>query len=213
MFWQMVFRQTIGIPMGTNCAPLLADLYLYYYEYKFMNKLITSKHLNLARLFNQTYRYIDDLISINNASFEKHVKDIYPPCLELKNTTESLTGTSYLDLYICKGPSGELTTKLYDKRDVFNFDIVNYPFMDSNIPITPAYGIYVSRLVAFARACTNFEDFYNRHLHLAQKLCTQGFNKKILRKTFTKFCDKHGKLLYKYHKDMQGHIHDILALC
>ena len=65
-FGGQLFRQMVGIPMGTNCAPLLADLFLYSYENEFLDKLIKEGKRKLARRFNLSYRYIDDLISFNN---------------------------------------------------------------------------------------------------------------------------------------------------
>ena len=197
--------------MGTNCAPLLADLYLFFYEYKFMESL-TKKQLHLARMFNHTYRYIDDLLSVNNPKFADYVKQIYPPFLELKNATDAEDRTSYLDLLLYRGSAGELKTELYDKRDDFNFSIVNYPFISSNIPIRPAYGVYVSRLVAFGRACSDFEQFSIRHCQLATKLIRQGYSKKQLQRIFIQFTQKHGALVDKYHQDLQAHIRRVLKL-
>ena len=159
-FGESVFRQTIGIPMGTNCAPLLANLYLFYHEYKFFENL--PKDDKRSKCFGLTFRYIDDLLSINNKYFKQCIPSIYPNELELKETTENTSECSYLDIMMFND-DGELKFKLYDKRDQFQFDIVNYPHMDSNIPIGPAYGVYVSRLIAFARVCTGFEDFKFRH--------------------------------------------------
>ena len=68
----------IGIPMGTNCAPLLADLFLYSYENEFLDKLIKEGKRKLAGRFNLSYRYIDDLISFNNKRFKEFISDIYP---------------------------------------------------------------------------------------------------------------------------------------
>ena len=68
----------VGIPMGTNCAPLLADLFLYSYENEFLDKLIKEGKRKLARRFNLSYCYIDDLISFNNKRFKEFVSDIYP---------------------------------------------------------------------------------------------------------------------------------------
>ena len=209
-FGTQLFRQTIGIPMGTNCAPLLADLYLFAYEYEFMKSLVSTKKLHLARKFNFTFRYIDDLISINNSCFGNYVSSIYPSSLELKNATDSPEGTAYLDLYLFKTNDGLLKTKLYDKRDDFQFEIVNYPWMDSNIPICPAYGVYISRLVAFARACSDFNEFFQRHLVLAKKLVHQGFLKSKLHKIFIQFVNRHEPLVSKYHLDWQSHIKEIL---
>jgi hypothetical protein len=81
--------------MGTNCAPLLADLFLYSYEAEFIQKLLHEKKKSLAVAFNSTFRYIDDVLSINNNQFQSLVDSIYPNELEIKDTTESFTSPSY----------------------------------------------------------------------------------------------------------------------
>ena len=68
----------VGIPMGTNCAPLLADLFLYSYENEFLDKLIKEGKRKVTRRFNLSYHYIDDLISFNNKRFKEFISDIYP---------------------------------------------------------------------------------------------------------------------------------------
>ena len=78
-FGGILFQQVVGIPMGTNCAPLLADLFLYSYESEFLQKLVKDKKIHEARAFNFTYRYIDDVISINNSRFAECLPLIYPP--------------------------------------------------------------------------------------------------------------------------------------
>ena len=84
-----VSQQMVGIPMGTNCAPLLADLFLYSYENEFLDKLIKEGKRKLARKFNLSYSYIDDLISFNNKRFKEFISDIYPKELTVSETTES----------------------------------------------------------------------------------------------------------------------------
>ena len=74
-----LFRQLIGIPMGTNCAILLADLFLYSYENEFLYNMIRSGHKRLIRTFNLCYRYIDDLNVFSNKKFLDYLKEIYPP--------------------------------------------------------------------------------------------------------------------------------------
>ena len=69
LFDAHVFQQTVGIPMGTNCAPLLADLFLYSYEVDFTQGLLKKNEKKLARSFNFTLRYIDDVLSLNNSRF------------------------------------------------------------------------------------------------------------------------------------------------
>ena len=196
--------------MGTNCAPLLADLYLFSYEYDYMQKLIKSKQLHKARSFSFTRRYIDDLLATNNQYIHDAVKEIYPPSLELKETTDSPNGTSYLDLYLYQDTNGYLSRRLYDKRDDYNFEIVNYPFLDSNIPEGPAYGVYVSRLVAFARACEKLDDFNVRHKALVHKLNRQGYKIRRLYSKFLKFCDIYRFLVVKYGCSVQDLWHYII---
>ena len=98
----------------------------------------------LASRFNFTYRYIDDVLSINNPDFANDLGQMYPAELEIKDTTESNISASYLDLLLSIESDGQLRTSLYDKRDDFNFHITNFPFLSSNIPSSPAYG-FLSR--------------------------------------------------------------------
>ena len=90
-FGGQLFQQMVGIPMGTNCAPLLADLLLYSYENEFLDKLIKEGKRKLARKFNLSHRYIDDLISFNNKRFKEFISDIYPKELTISETTESIS--------------------------------------------------------------------------------------------------------------------------
>ena len=83
-FGGCLFHQVIGIPMGMNCVPLLADLFLYSYESEFLNNMIRGGHRKLARSFNLCYRYIDDLIVFNNKKFGDYVKEIYPSRLTVE---------------------------------------------------------------------------------------------------------------------------------
>ena len=69
MFGGCVFQQTVGIPMGTNFARLLTDLFLYSYEADFIQGLLKKNEKKLARSFNLTYRYIDVVLSRNNSMF------------------------------------------------------------------------------------------------------------------------------------------------
>ena len=147
MFGGRVFQQTVGIPMGTNRVPLLADLYLYSYEADFIQGLLRKNEKKLARSFNFMFRYIDDVLSLHNSRFGYFVDHIYSIELEIKDTTDIYRSASYLDLHLDIDSEGKLRTKLYDKRDDFNLPIVNFPFICSNIPATPAYGVYISQLI------------------------------------------------------------------
>ena len=96
--------------MGTKCAPLQTDIFLYSYEADFKQPLLSTGKKKLASQFNFTYRYIDDVLSINNPDFENYLGLMYPAELEIKNTTESNTSASYLDLLLSTGRDGQLRT-------------------------------------------------------------------------------------------------------
>ena len=120
-------------------APLLAALLFFYsYENEFSDKLIKEGKRKLARKFNLSYPYIHDLISLNYKRFNEFISDIYPKELTISETTGFASVASYLDLIFTGDESNNITTKLYDKRDAFGVHIVNFPFISSNIPSTPA---------------------------------------------------------------------------
>ena len=198
VFAGKVFQQIVGIPMGTNCAPLLADIFLYSYEAEFIQSLLSAGKKQLASQFNFTYRYIDDVLSINNPDFENYLGQMYPPELEIKDTTESNTSASYLDLLLSIGRDGQLRTSLYDKRDDFNFHITNFPFLSSNIPSSPAYGVFISQLIRYARACSSYECFILRAMRHSNKLLGQGYVKERLKSSLRKFYGRYGDLTKQY---------------
>jgi hypothetical protein len=100
MFGGRVFQQRIGIHMGTNCAPLLADLFHYSYVAYFIQGLLKKNEKKLTRSFNCTFRYIDDVLTLNNYRFCDFVVRIYPIELEIKDTTYIDRSASYLDLHL-----------------------------------------------------------------------------------------------------------------
>jgi len=127
---------TVVIRMAINCAPLHTALLLYWYEGD----------------FNFIFRYIDDVFLLNNR-FDDFVDRIYHMELETKNTTDTATWHAPRNRQWWR-----FVTKLYDKRDYFNIPFKNFPFICSNIPSTPAYGVYISWLILY-RAGISSQDF------------------------------------------------------
>jgi hypothetical protein len=161
--------------MGTSCAPLLADWFLYSHEAGFIQGLLKKIEKKLTRSFNFTFRYIHDVLSLNDSKFSDFVDHIYPIKLEVKDTTDTDRSASYLDIHLEIDSEGRLRSKLYDKRDYFNFPIVNFPFICSNSPAAPAYGVYISQLLRYSRACGSYQEILDRGLLLTRKLLNQGF--------------------------------------
>jgi hypothetical protein len=91
VFDTQIFQQTVGISMGTNCAPLLADLFLYSYEADFIQQLLHEKNKPLVVAFNSTFRYIDDVLSMNNDRFHLYVDSMYSSILEMKTLQNHLS--------------------------------------------------------------------------------------------------------------------------
>ncbi len=166
----------------------------------FLDRLISKGKIfsrAFAWKFNFTYRYIDDLISFNE-NFHQYLSHIYPKELQIKPTTESDFVTHYLDLTFMRDKCGNISTKLYDKRDDFSFHIVNFPFLSSNIPSSPSYGVYTSQLIRMARGCSQYSDFSARHKTLVERLLSQGYKSNRLSNTFKKFYDRYNDLIGKY---------------
>ena len=139
-----------------------------------------------------TSRYLNDLLNIDNPYFEQMVGQIYPTELQLNKANSSDTEASFLDLNLSI-TNVIVSSKIYDKID----EIVNFPFLDGDVPRSPSYGVYIYQLVRFARVCSNVDDFNNRNLFLTAKLSKQGYRYHKIRKAFSKFYHRYSELIVK----------------
>ena len=195
-FGSKLYRQIVGIPMGTNCAPLVADQFLFCYERDFMLSLSEDNQSGVIEAFNSTSRYLDDLLNIDNNFFDSIVNRIYPSELQLNKANVSYAEASFLDLHLSIS-DGFVKTKIYDKRDDFDFDIVNFPFLDGDVPRSASYGVYISQLIRCARVSSHVDDFNTRNKVLTAKLLRQGYRYHKLRKAFSKFYRRHFDIVSK----------------
>ena len=113
--------------MDANYAPLVADLFLFCYERDFMMSLSDGKQADVIDAFNTTSRYLDDVLNINGVYFDNMVSQIYPPELQLNKANTSDTEAAFLDLHMSIY-NDIVSTRIYDKHDDFDFEIVNFPF-------------------------------------------------------------------------------------
>ena len=151
--------------MGTNCAPLVADLLRFCYERDFMMSLSDDKQADVIDAFNTTSRYLDDIFNIN-VYFDNMVSQIYPSELQLNKANTSDTEAAFFDLHL--SISNDIVfTKIYDKRDEFDFEIVKFPFLDGDVPRSTSHGVYISQRIRFARASIYVADFYTRNKWLS----------------------------------------------
>ena len=162
-----------------------------------MLSLSDNNQADVVEAFNSTLRYLDDLLNIDNPYFAQMVSQIYPTELQLNKANPSDTQAPFLDLDLSI-TNGIVSTKIHDKRDDFNFEKVNFPFLDGDVPRSPSNGVYISQLIRFARVCSHVDDFNNRNKFLTSKLLKQGYRYHKLRKAFSKFYYRHSELIVKY---------------
>ena len=204
-FGTKLYRQIADIPMGTNYAPLVADLFLFCYERDFMMPHSADKDAEIIEAFNSTSRYLDDLLNIDdNTYIDGMVKQIYPSELQLNKANSSDTEAPFLDSHLTIS-DGVVASKIYDKRDNFDFDIVNVPFLDGDIPHATPYRVYMSQLIRLARVSSHVADFNTRNQILTAKLLKQDYRYHKLRKTFSKFYRRHYDMVSKEERALRTH--------
>ena len=171
-----------------------------------MTSLSDVKQAEIIEAFKSTSRYLDDLLNIDNPYFEGMVNRIYPPELQLNKANTSDTEAPFLDLHLSIS-NGFVSSKIYDKRDDFDFDIVNFPFLDGDVPRSTSYGVYISQLIRFAHVV----DFNARNKGSTAKLLKQGYRYHKLRKTFSKVYRRHYELVSKFSVGLKTLLHQGLS--
>ena len=123
-------------------------------------------------MITSTSQYLDDLLNIDNNFFDNMINHIYPSELQLNK--ENVSDTSFLDLHLSIS-YGFIKIKTFEKRDAFDFDIVNFPFLDGDVPRSTTCGIYISQLIRFSQVSSHFDDLNTRNKVLTAKLLRQGY--------------------------------------
>ena len=196
--------------MGTNCAPLVADLFLFCYERDFMMSLSVENQSKIIEAFSSTSRYLDDLLNIDNTYFDGFICQIYPPELQSNTANSSDTEAAFLDVHLSV-VDGFVSCKIYDKRYDFDFEIVNFPFLDGDVPRAASNGVYISQLIRFARVSSHVTDFNTRNKLLTSKLLNQGYRYHKLRKAFSKFYRRHSDLVSKFNVGLKSLLREGLS--
>ena len=141
-------------------------------------------------------------MNIDNNFVDSMVNRIYHSELQLNKAKVSDTEASFLDLYLSISDDF-VQTNIYDKRDDFDFDIVNFPFLDGDVPRSTSYGVYISQLIRFARVSSHDDDFYTRNKVSTAKLLRQGYRYHKIRKAFSKFYRRHFDIVSKYNVGLE----------
>ena len=206
-FGNLVFLQMIGIPMGIDPAPFWANLYLYYYENKFILDMIKSNPWK-ARKFRYASRFIDDEGNLNDGGeFGRSYQAIYPAELELKCEHQGSRAT-LLEMEI-QIEDGLFVYKLFDKRDNFPFEIVRMPNLSGNIPEHIFYGSFMAEILRIGRATLRYDDFKPRVKQIFLRMCNQGGSSKKLLKQITKVITTYPETFLKFGKTDQEIVSDI----
>ena len=159
--------------MGSDHAPAFANLFLFFYESSWLNKLKKSNNI-LARKFGQVFRYIDDLLTLNDgASFEQYHHEIYPAELQLNKENVANNMTTFLDLHITI-EEGVFKTKLFDKRDHFGFHIIRLPYRVSNIPNRMFYSTISTECIRICRSTSELAPAASSIKALISRMVKQG---------------------------------------
>lgn len=210
-FGNRLFRQIVGIPMGSDPAPYFANLFLYRYESTWLNKIKKDNNI-LARKFGQIYRFIDDLLAVNDGGeFERYHSQIYPQELELKKENTTNVETSFLELKI-NILDRRFHTRLYDKRDAFGFHICRLPFKGSNIPRRMFYASTCTEILRICRATSNLCDTVQSVKSLITRMYKQGATEKSLKISLTKSLNKHHTSLVKFNTPINIIVNEFLHL-
>ena len=138
------------------------------------------------------------------------VNRIYSPELQLNQANTADTEAPFWDLHLSIS-NGFVSSKIYNKRDDFDFDIVNFPFLDGDAPRSTFYGANISQLIRFARVFSHVADFNARNKSLTAKLLQQGYRYHKLRKTFSKFYRRHYELVSKFSVGLKTLLHQGLS--
>jgi len=195
------WRQCIGMPMGTNCAPPLANLYLYAYESGFIDRLEMARP-KAAKDFHMSFRLIDDVLSADNPCLREYIDKpaedggLYPRALTLNETSISADEVNFLGMKI-QSAGASFRVDVFDKRAEFPFRVLRYPHTDSLIPESIPYGVFTGQLYRYYRICTELTDFLRNSLVLVQTMREQGCSLQRLSKCFHAFVSSRPRLRWR----------------
>ena len=204
-FGNLCFRQVVGVPIGVDPGPYIANFTLWFYEFNFISSLYRKDYRRALKLRN-TFRLIDDISSLNSDGiFQELVCEIYPSSLVLNKENDNDNGADILDLNVSI-KDGKFICNVYDKRDKFNFSVVRLTPRFSNQSDNIGYCTFASQVIRFVRICNNIDGVSVRIIFLFNLFTKLGFDSRKLIRTFRNCIDRH-KI-----KDKFSNIGQILSL-
>jgi hypothetical protein len=209
----VIYQQVVGIPMGTNPGPVLANMYLYGYESAYIDRnfldvrpeeseIVRMNRLESGRAFHMTFRYIDDTLSFDNPLWvegtAKPLQDggVYPEWLTFNDTSlvrSHFTSANFLGINISISGKGQIACDVHDKRKDFPFPVQRYPDMSSFIPKTMVYSVFLTLLDRFYKICSRPSSFLYHVLELSKTMMGKGCVLNKLIGLFVRFFRKKGR--------------------
>ena len=175
-----------------------------------MEPIVARFPSGIVGAFESASGCLDGLLRVGGPCFGGMVGWFCPPGLRLGRADASGAEAPFLDLHLSVS-GGFVSSKIYDRRDDFDFDTVGFPFLDGDVPRSTSYGVCVSRLVRFARVSGRVADFNARNKSLTAKLLQRGCRCRRLRKTFSRFYRRHYLLVSEFGVGLKTLLHQGLS--
>jgi len=185
-----IYRQDKGIIMGGKSSGWLSDCSLMVDEFKYIDGKVKLGLIDDADRLKYFRRYRDDCTSLNVDNFMNIASHIYPPSLTLTHENDQIDCANVLDMEV-KIHLGNVTTKVFCKTDLFPFDVISLPYLDSNLDSGLCYRVFYGQVIRFQRLCTFRLDFEARTKFLSQILFQRGYKKGPLQRQFSKAVEKY----------------------
>ena len=183
--------------MGGKSSGWLSDCSLMVDEYKYVDNKIKGCFVDEANKLKFFRRYRDDCTSLNIDDFLSIAAEIYPPSLSLTQENDSPTKVNVLDM-VAEVKEGRILTKVFCKTDHFPFNVISFPFLESNLETKICYNVFFGQVIRIQRLTSLREDFEVRVKFLADILIKRGYNGHFLRKKFCQAIVKYGLEFQKW---------------
>jgi hypothetical protein len=200
-FGNLTLKQCIGIPMGLDSAPQIANLLLHQIEYNYFMGCLKQKQFEICKKLSHVYRYIDDITIVNGSGLlDEIVGELYPSSLKLEKINSLPNGADVLDLHIWIDPYTKVFhIQTFDKRRQFRFEVTSMPFLHSNVSLSMCHNAVISQFVRHAKLNDFFEDFILNLKILFKTLKNRGYRRSLLLHLLRKADSRH-RIFQKYHK-------------
>ena len=196
--------------MGSNPVPFFPNLFLFFYDSIWL-KSIKNTNYEVVRKFGNVFRFINDLIAINDTNeFENDYNEIYPSGLILKKENTSHTETTFLDLHLCIN-EGQIQTSLYDKRNFYNFNFVRFPYKSSTIPSKVFFATISYETLRICRATSSMVQFIKTSKVFLHRMLRQGEDPLGVKKILVKMINPHTLQFEKYNSNNRDLIQQLLT--